>query len=190
MTLTDTQLLLLSHAAQRSDLLLSPPPELKLKAAQAATAKLLRCGYVDEVTVERDQPHWREEIDGHRIGFQVAPAGLQAIGIETEDDALHPAVAEPQVVPLQDESSAPSPKPGTKKALIRAMLEQEDGASLRELASATGWLPHTTRACLTRLRQAGVSIVREPQPDGLSLYRIIIATEGAAAVDEPARVTA
>jgi hypothetical protein len=32
------------------------------------------------------------------------------------------------------------------------------GASLDELVALTGWLPHTTRAALTRLRQRGFAV--------------------------------
>ncbi|MGZ9021029.1 MAG: DUF3489 domain-containing protein [Rhodoplanes sp.] len=47
------------------------------------------------------------------------------------------------------------PRPHTKQALIVSLLTREAGASLDELVSATRWLPHTTRAALTRLRQVG-----------------------------------
>jgi DNA-binding IclR family transcriptional regulator len=36
----------------------------------------------------------------------------------------------------------------------------EGGATLAELAGLTGWLPHTTRAALTRLRQRGYALER------------------------------
>ena len=32
------------------------------------------------------------------------------------------------------------------------------GATLDDLTAATGWLPHTTRAAITRLRQRGFEI--------------------------------
>jgi hypothetical protein len=37
---------------------------------------------------------------------------------------------------------------------------------------ATGWLPHTTRAALTGLRQRGYAIVRVRIDGGDSIYRI------------------
>jgi Winged helix-turn helix/Protein of unknown function (DUF3489) len=54
------------------------------------------------------------------------------------------------------------PRPQNKEALqalIVSLLAREAGASLDELVSATRWLPHTTLAALTRLRQSGYAIV-------------------------------
>ena len=52
-----------------------------------------------------------------------------------------------------------------------AMLTGPDGASLDQLAAATGWLPHTTRAALTGLRKSGKFIESE-KVDGVRRYRI------------------
>jgi hypothetical protein len=59
MTLTDTQLVLLSSAAQREDGLLTPPAHLKGGAARKVVSKLLGHGLVEEVSVTSDQPCWR-----------------------------------------------------------------------------------------------------------------------------------
>jgi hypothetical protein len=40
------------------------------------------------------------------------------------------------------------------------------------LTQATGWLPHTTRAALTGLRQRGYAVFRERIGAGDSVYRI------------------
>ena len=64
------------------------------------------------------------------------------------------------------------PRPGTKQALIVSLLAREAGASLDELVSATRWLPHTTRAALTRLRRSGYVIVRSKDEAGRTRYRI------------------
>ena len=64
------------------------------------------------------------------------------------------------------------PRPETKQALIVSLLARESGASLDELVSATRWLPHTTRAALTRLRQSGYVIVRSKDEAGRTCYRI------------------
>src|SRR3954449_12350296 len=51
---------------------------------------------------------------------------------------------------LRGRSAAP-----TKQAAVIGLLQREGGATLADLVDATGWLAHTTRAALTRLRQAG-----------------------------------
>lgn len=40
------------------------------------------------------------------------------------------------------------------------------------MVEATGWLPHTVRAALTRFRQAGRQIVRQDSQETGSVYRI------------------
>jgi DNA-binding IclR family transcriptional regulator len=54
------------------------------------------------------------------------------------------------------------------------MLQRQQGASITELAEATGWLPHTTRAALTGLRKRGHVIAAEKQ-EGVSRYRLLAA---------------
>jgi DNA-binding MarR family transcriptional regulator len=69
--------------------------------------------------------------------------------------------------------SPPAPRDGSKQALVIALLRRGEGASLGELAAATGWLPHTTRAALTGLRKKGHALTREKREDGTSIYRIV-----------------
>jgi hypothetical protein len=60
----------------------------------------------------------------------------------------------------------------TKQALVFGLLQRKQGASLAELVAATGWLPHTTRAALTRLRQGGHDLQKEKRDTGETAYRI------------------
>ncbi len=52
------------------------------------------------------------------------------------------------------------------------MLSRDGGVSIGEIATALGWLPHTTRAALTGLRHKGFELARETRSDRGSLYRI------------------
>src|SRR4051812_41481654 len=60
----------------------------------------------------------------------------------------------------------------TKQALVLGLLQRKQGASLAELVAATSWLPHTTRAALTRLRQGGHDLKKEKRDTGETAYRI------------------
>mgnify|MGYP002351628914 FL=1 len=51
---------------------------------------------------------------------------------------------------------SPLPKPPTKGTLVRDLLSREDGATLTELTTATGWQEHSVRAMLTGLRKSGL----------------------------------
>ena len=59
----------------------------------------------------------------------------------------------------------PSKSPGGKLGLLLNFLAQDGGATIGALTTLTGWLPHTTRAAMTRLRQRGHSIVLVKQDD-------------------------
>ena len=66
----------------------------------------------------------------------------------------------------------PTSKPrDTKIGQVIALLERETGASLDEMAKATGWQTHTTRAALTGLRKKGHTIERG-KIDGATRYRL------------------
>ena len=71
----------------------------------------------------------------------------------------------------------PPAAPATGRARETKQAVVLGGASLAELVVATGWLPHTTRAALTRLRQGGHDLQKEKRDTGETAYRI-----------EPARV--
>ena len=60
----------------------------------------------------------------------------------------------------------------TKQAFVVRMLQRDGGASVAELAGAMGWLPHTTRAALTRLRQSGHELQKEKRETGETAYRV------------------
>ena len=59
--LTDTQVVILSAAAQRKDRCLVAPPTLKGGAAQRVANKLISSGLVKEVKAKTDDPVWRRD---------------------------------------------------------------------------------------------------------------------------------
>jgi predicted ArsR family transcriptional regulator len=62
-------------------------------------------------------------------------------------------------------------KTRSKKAQVLSLLKRKSGATIAQIAMATGWQPHTVRATLTRLRQQGIGIERL-QEEKISRYRI------------------
>lgn len=77
----------------------------------------------------------------------------------------------PKAEPASETQSA-TPSPPARKTKLVTLLElisREGGVSLDELAAATGWLPHTTRAAVTGLRKRGHAI-RCERVDGVSHY--------------------
>lgn len=163
--LNDTQTLLLAHAAKRDSGAFYPLPETRNGAAARATtaiAKLLTLGLAAEREVWDGAGVSRTDGD-LRCGTFITDAGLAAIGVETaggERSDFAPA--------------APPEKPATKVDAVLALLRRTEGATLADLITATGWLPHTTRAALTGLRKKGHVLVKGKRDDA-TCYRIEVA---------------
>lgn len=60
----------------------------------------------------------------------------------------------------------------SKLDLVGRLLSRAGGASLNEITKETGWLQHTIRAAITRLRQRGLRIEYAEVSDGCKVYRI------------------
>jgi hypothetical protein len=186
--LTDTQLVLLSAAAQREDRCLVAPPALKGGAAQKVASKLISAGFVKEVKAKASAPIWRrDEESGASYALKLTAAGAKAIAV---DDVAGPEDADEEGDAVADRDQAailpkleakdarpadgielvparPSaPRGGSKLAQVVELLHRDHGATIDELIAATGWLAHTTRAALIllgRSRTASVSLAGSKQ---------------------------
>ncbi|HET6745768.1 MAG TPA: DUF3489 domain-containing protein, partial [Candidatus Limnocylindria bacterium] len=102
-------------------------------------------------------------------------AGLQAIGVETEDDAPEGATsadagvegvaapatkADRAATPAKRKAKVtksgkaapaekPTPRAGTKQALMIDLLKRPEGATVEQIAAATGWQHHTIRGAIS-----------------------------------------
>ncbi|MCJ2012001.1 DUF3489 domain-containing protein [Methylobacterium sp. J-076] len=85
---------------------------------------------------------------------RLTPAGYRALGLTPP--------------PVAGATSRPN-----KKALVLTLLARDEGATLAELIAATGWLPHTTRAALSRIRSGGQPLAKAARPDAATSYRIL-----------------
>ena len=76
-----------------------------------------------------------------------------------------------QKTPGTSVSSPPNRTPQVcKQDQLAALLLRDEGATLDQMISAMGWLPHTTRAALTGLRKKGYAIDSD-KVDGVRTYR-------------------
>jgi Protein of unknown function (DUF3489) len=192
--LTDTQLMMLSAAAQRNDRYLVAAPNLKVAAAQKIASKLIDAGLVREIRAKMGAPVWRRDDDaGLSYALRLTAAGAIAIDESSEPghvyndedlrENLAPARSSSEEHSAPDPSSAgengtaprrsSSPRGGTKLAQVVELLQQDRGASIAELIVVTGWLPHTTRAALTGLRKRGfVTAIDRSDKERGSIYRV------------------
>lgn len=165
--LTDTQLVLLSTAARNEGGSLLPLAT-SLTAPRAAIdksiASLIKRSFAEEGEVADANIAWRNDGDLH-FGVRITDAGRNAIGLSPE--------SVPHVIPAVPHEIAVEKKQ-TKAALIIALLQRDQGATLDELVAATGWLPHTTRAAMTGLRKKGHDIAKNKRGD-ITCYTIAVA---------------
>lgn len=160
--LSDTQAILLTTAAARENGMLLPVPDTITAPAVAvrkSIASLAARGFAAEVDVAQQSLAWRSEGESH-VGAVITDAGRAAIGLVDGGENSSPPPAEP-----------PSPKRETKAGMVLALLQRESGATLAELVTATGWLPHTTRAALTGIKKKGHSIAKSKR-DEVTCYHI------------------
>ncbi|MGR3422059.1 MAG: DUF3489 domain-containing protein [Paracoccus sp. (in: a-proteobacteria)] len=170
--LTDTQTLILTRASARPGNLALPLPEgLHGAAAKMAVGRMIKLGWLEEVesNLRRKQPLWRETGDGHGTTLIATDAGLDAIGID-------PVVVRTMAA-LRDakpEAIAAAQRPGTKQAQLIAMLERPEGATIAEIAEATGWKHHSIRGAIsgTLKNKLGLNVTSEKVKDRARVYSL------------------
>jgi len=178
--LSDTQLVILTAAAQRADLSVLPLPEtLKLKggAVNKVLGSLRSKGLIQVIetdgrpqrvvltsegmaligVVREDEDGTPEGVTEAATGATPAEAGVQAVeapGSVTEaDSAATPAKRRAKAKAAKQDKAAPAEKPaprtGTKQALMIEMLKRPEGATVEQIAAATGWQHHTIRGAIS-----------------------------------------
>jgi hypothetical protein len=200
--LTDTQLIVLSSAAQHDEGLASRPANLNAAAAAKVASSLIDKGLVREIRAKADAPVWHENDDG-RFALKITKAGREAIGVEDDEeqhaaqssstlDASKSKKSRSKLAAKKDAAKTPAPgkkaarqrtagdvdssspqiRAGSKQATIVKLMSRPKGATLNEMIEATDWLPHTTRAALTGLRKRGFALERINDEAKGSVYRI------------------
>jgi hypothetical protein len=181
MKLSDTQGLILGQASRHEQGLAAAPKTLPAAARNAVFRSMLKNGLLAECAAPREclGLAWREDADGARIALRITDAGLRAIGIDPReeggaaagsrpDESTDALEAEaPETGQPSDADRAPSPprpaprKPreGTKREVVLATLRRPEGATVAQIAEATGWAPHTVRSFFSGLKKRGVEVV-------------------------------
>src|SRR5262249_39418570 len=157
----DTQLVLLSAAAQREDGGVEIGSKLKGGAVQKVLGKLLREHLVEEIPAQGTLPVWRRDEDKGALTLRITERGLAAIGAEQDDTAGKAngtrsgqtgkqGKRQPQPHSRRARSNRKqTPKAGgkhtnagrseSKQATVVAMLRGRRGATIAAIVTATGW---------------------------------------------------
>ena len=223
--LSDTQLVILSAAAQRTDLSVLPLPDsitLKGGALKKVMDSLRNRGLLRVLGA-----------DGGPERAVITGEGMAALGVEPEGNEAPVGASEPDAAPTSAEAGAtgegpaepaeadgaaapakrkptrkakatkaapatsepeaategaptakPVPRAGTKQALMIDMLKRPEGATVEQIAAATGWQHHTIRGAISGAlkKKLGLSVkairIREVGPNqtgakgSATVYRI------------------
>lgn len=62
-------------------------------------------------------------------------------------------------------------KVASKNDAVIALLKRDGGATLDEITTTTGWLPHSARAVLTGFRKKGF-VIEKAKTDGVTRWSI------------------
>jgi hypothetical protein len=122
--LTDTQLVLLSAAAQHPEGAIEFAPDLKGGAATKAVGKLLRDGLIEDIPAGGALPVWRRDDDQGPLALRITPHGLAAIGVEA--GAVEQKVEKPHK--NQDGRDGLAPKRASRQVEAASRKKRNDEA--------------------------------------------------------------
>lgn len=170
MKLTDTQLIVLNKAAQRSTMLALPlPSNLKGGAAHKVVKPLIEKGLLEEIdaNVRAGETVWRETGAGQGVTLAITEAGLAAIGIEPE--SARKSKDFPKASASKAPAKAPQPATVAKKAKTATTAAPAGKTAPKAPAAATTPTPRegTKQATMIAMLQ---------RKDGATIAEIVEAT--------------
>jgi len=189
--LTDTQLIVLSTAAQQHGGAALPlPKSVKLRgsAVNHVLQSLLRRGLLDEQPASHDAAPWRESKDGQRLTLVISDAGRQAIRLDTDQAtkqqpgaakemaSKHRTRARRKAADQKPKSKAqrPAARAGTKQSVLIELLSRRDGATIAEAVRAIGWQSHSVRGAISGIikKRFGLAVMSDKVESRGRVYRI------------------
>jgi hypothetical protein len=179
--LTDTQRIILSAAAGRSDHAVLPlPKSLKPSKGPASNVLkgLLNKGLIEERPAAASGEAWRNDKTGCRFTLILSNLGLAALDGEPvqgrNQDHVKPNKGETSPKASKKPARSGRIRRSGKNETILELLRRPKGVKVAELQKATGWQPHSVRGFLagTIKKIPGVTVTSEKADDGERRYRV------------------
>lgn len=144
---------LLAAASKRPGHGILPPvaDDFTSATVKRSIRALLRRGLIAEITATIGDA---SPVSQNTKTHVITGAGLAAIGARGEAPAT---ASQSEAAAVAEAGSSPA-RPAGKLGLLLDAVGRNAGASLADLAGMTGWLPHTTRAAVARLRKRGYDV--------------------------------
>ena len=115
-----------------------------LEAAQGAPVSAPRASLRDAAAAVLAA--WDGQTEDARLGLADAIVALRA------------ALATKPGRPAREPGAPRTPREGTNQQAVLALLRREDGATVAQIAEATGWASHTVRGFLAGLKKKGIEV--------------------------------
>jgi hypothetical protein len=164
--LSDAQAVILSTACARADGAIFPVTgSLRGGAVGNVCKSLLKRGLIEETAATDLNTVYRHDGERGPITLRATPLAFSTLGIADEQDEAPPAETPP--APVQRRT-------GTKQETLIAMLRAEGGATIDEMAAATGWAAHSIRGVLSGAlkKKLGLAVTSEKVAGRARRYRL------------------
>ena len=179
--LSDTQLIILGKACQRTDGAVYPlTTKLKGGAVTKVLSSLITKELLKEARAKRDETVWRRDDDDRPLTLYATPAAYQALGIEQDVSGQEAQASErPKRTRVAKGVKATEDKPkrtraDSKQSQLIEMLKTPKGATIDEIVVAFGWQPHTVRGAIAGAlkKKLGLDVTSEKVEGRGRVYRI------------------
>jgi hypothetical protein len=169
-TLNPNQQAILEHAVQNAGGKIAWFPE-HIKGG--ARTKVLEALF-KRALITPDGDDWVVAAEGYDALGLPRPGALPQT-ITLDDPGLKADVASAEASWQKPAKDKPvQTRADSKQALVIALLQRPEGATIRQICEATGWMAHTARGCFagTLKKRLGLKLTSDKPETGERIYRI------------------
>jgi len=167
--LTDTQRLVLEHAAEQPDGRVNWfPDNVKGGARKKVIEGLWKKALITDIG-----PDWFIAHEGYDALGRV-PVALPTACPDPEVEAALVATEAQWVAEKQATTAKPRTREHSKQAAVIALLKRPEGATIAQICASTGWQSHTVRGTFAGAfkKKLGLTITSEKPQGGERIYHI------------------